>query len=42
MPLLSRFIDEMFAVVLFGRDDGLTDDGWKFSKESIDDYGVSR
>ena len=29
MSLLCRFIDDIFAVVLFGGDDGLTHDEWK-------------
>ena len=42
MPLLSRSIDEIFAVVLFGRDDGLNADEWNKFKEDIDDYGILR
>ena len=40
MPLLSRFIDDMFTVVLFGGSDGLSADGWVQFKEDIDDYGI--
>merc|ERR1712086_1230046 len=42
MPLLCRFIDDIFAVVLFGGDDGLTDDEWNKFKEDVDDYGILR
>ena len=42
MPLLNRFIDDIFAAVLFGGDDQLTADGWNKFKEDIDNYGILR
>ena len=42
MSLLSRFIDDIFAVVLFGGNDGLTNDEWNKFKEDIDGYGILR
>ena len=42
MPLLSRFIDDIVAVVLFGGDDGLTNDQRNTFKEDIDNYGILR
>ena len=37
MTLLKRFIGDIFAVVLFGGDDGLTTDKWDTFKGHIDD-----
>ena len=42
MPLLSRFIDGIFAVVLFGGDNGLSIDAWNKFKEDIDNYDILR
>ena len=35
MQLLKRLIDDIFAVVLFGGDDGFTADEWKNSRKTL-------
>ena len=44
MPLLSRFTDDNFAVVIFGGDDGLTADecGTNSRKTLTTTYGILR
>ena len=42
MPLLTRFTDDIFAVVLIGGDYGLSADEWNPFKEDVDNYGTLR
>ena len=42
LTLLKRFIDDIFAVLLFGGDDGLTANETNTFKEDIDNYGILR
>ena len=42
MPLLVRYVDDIFAAVLVGGDDGFTNDEWTEFKKDIDDFGILR
>ena len=42
IPLLTRSIDDIFAVVLIGGDDGLNTDEWNQFKEVVENCGILR
>ena len=40
MPLLTRFIDDIFAIVLVGGEDGFQPSEWNDFKKDLNNYGV--
>ena len=42
MPLLTRFIDDIFAVILVGGEDGLTPNEWTDFKKDLNSHGILR
>ena len=42
MPLLKRFVDDIFAIIKVGGQDGMTADEWKIFKNDINSFGILR
>ena len=40
MPLLKRFVDDIFAIIKVGGQDGMTADEWKIFKNDINSFGI--
>ena len=40
MPLLVRYIDDIFLLILYGGDDGFTPEEWTQSGNMLNDYGI--
>ena len=40
IPLMVRFVDDVFGIALVGGDDGLSEDDWSQFKNDIDDFGI--
>ena len=40
MPLMKRFVDDIYAIVLVGGADGISGEEWEQFKYDIDDFGI--